>query len=93
MMSVEITGTSAQFEAAALPGMHDVYMPNDSGTPLRGDRWRVDAYVSSAHTVKKIRAAGLSVRVLQTAEQVRQERENIARTFSRQDGGATGHGR
>jgi len=92
LMFVEITGTRPQFLAAGLPGMDDVSLTDDSEMPLGGGRWRVAVYVYSTAAVDKIRGAGLSVRVLKTADQVRHENESIDRSFTR-DGGLAGHPR
>jgi hypothetical protein len=89
---VEITGTRAQFLAVGLPGMDDVSLTDHAERSLGGGRWRVAVYVYSTAALDKIRAAGLSVRVLQTADQIRQENERIDRSFGR-DGSSTGQTR
>jgi len=87
---VEITGTRAQFLAAGLPGMDDVSLVDHAETSLGGGRWRVAVYVYSTAALDRIRAAGLSTRVLKTADQIQRENERIDRTFGG-DGGATAH--
>jgi hypothetical protein len=78
---VEITGTSAAFYAAALPSMEGVWFQDHATRSLGPDRWRVAVYVTSGEVVSRIRAAGLTVKVLQSAEQVREENERIDRSF------------
>ena len=89
---VEITGSRAAFLAAALPSMDGVWFDDHATSSLGGDRWRVAVYVTSSDVVSRIRAAGLSVRVLQTAAQVREENDRIDRSFSGV-GGTGGHPR
>jgi hypothetical protein len=89
---VEITGTSAAFDVAALPSMEGVWFEDHAARPLGGDRWRVAVYVTSSDVVSRIRAAGLKVKVLQNPDQVREELERIARSFGGL-GGAGGHPR
>jgi hypothetical protein len=88
LLFVEITGSRAVFYAAALPSMDGVWLDDHATSPLGGDRWRVAVYVTSSDVVSRIRAAGLTVKVLKTADQVREENERIDRSF----GGAGGIG-
>ncbi len=92
LVFVEITGSSAQFEAAALPTIPGIYLTEHSDRSLGGDRWRVGVYVSSTEALGRIRAAGLSVTILQTADQIRQETESIVRSIHHGDG-STGRAR
>jgi hypothetical protein len=93
LLFVEITGSRAAFEAAALPSMDGVWFEDHAPTrSLGGDRWRVAVYVTSGDVVRRLRAAGLTVKVLQTADQVREENERIDRSFGGV-GGSGGHPR
>jgi hypothetical protein len=93
LLLVEITGRRAAFDAAALPSMDGVWFEDHVATrSLGGDRWRVAVYVTSSDVVRRIRAAGLTVKVLQTADQVREENERIDRSFGAV-GGSSGHPR
>ena len=74
---VEIRG---RYEAlAGLPAIKGIMTSDQAGHQLADGTWSVTSYVSSAEVIEAIRAQGLTVKVLQTAEQIAREGERIAR--------------
>ena len=86
MLLIEVTGDDDTFEAAALPSIAGVLYDDHAARPLDDGTWAVDVYVSDQTVVTAIQATGLTVTVLQTADEVQAELADIAGTFT---GGAT----
>lgn len=79
---VAITGPAEAF--AQLPSIGGVLLQDHGRHTLPDGRWQYSTYVTSSVVVDQIRALGLQVDVLQTAEQVQVD---LQRIVDRNDGG------
>ena len=80
---VDIIGTTEQ-----LLGLRSIdgILLDEHGQERQPDgSWIISTYVSSEAVVSQIRARGLTVEILQTAAQVRQERDDIAQELDDED--------
>jgi hypothetical protein len=76
-MLVEIRGSMSALDA--LPALKGILISGHGQEQLADGTWAVKAYVSSPELVEAVRARGLSVRVLQTPEEMARESEELAR--------------
>ena len=74
---VEIRGQYQAF--SGLPAMKGIHIEDHNQHQLADGTWSINAYLSSADLIEAIRARGLQVKVLQTAEELVRESEKIAR--------------
>jgi hypothetical protein len=80
---VEIRGPYSAF--AGLPAVKGILIDDHGQHQLADGTWSVNAYLSSPDLVDTIRSRGLTVKVLQTADELARQSEEIARELKASD--------